>query len=115
MTNIQHVPGGALPIARRLDAVGWGVFFLWVGVALIAGFGWGVGLLGVGIITLGTQAARRSFGLAREGFWVLVGLLFVLAGAWEVLAVRHSLVPFVLIAAGLALLASGLRKGPSAA
>lgn len=113
MTNIQQVPDGSVPMARRVDAGGWGVLFLWVGVALIAGVGWGMGLLGVGLITLGTQVARRVLGLPREGFWVGIGLFFVVAGAWELLAVRRSLVPFVLITAGLALLVSTLRKARS--
>ena len=32
-------------IAERLDAVGWGLFFLWIGVALMFDFGWGVTLV----------------------------------------------------------------------
>jgi hypothetical protein len=42
------------------------MFFLWAGIALVAGLGWGVGLLGVGLITLGGQAVRRYLGLALE-------------------------------------------------
>jgi len=63
--------------ARKLAAIGWGLFFIWVGVALFAHLGWGVGLLGVGIITLGVQATRKYFGLKLEGFWIAVGFLFV--------------------------------------
>lgn len=47
---------------RKLDAVGWGLFFVWIGVALLLEVGWGIGLLGVGIITLGGQAGRRCLG-----------------------------------------------------
>ena len=43
---------------RTLDAVGWGVFFIWIGVAILADLGWGVGLIGVGLIILGALAAR---------------------------------------------------------
>lgn len=46
MTHVEHVPAGnPLIVAHRLDAVAWGLFFVWVGIALIAGFGWGLGLL----------------------------------------------------------------------
>ena len=111
MTHIEHVPGGSSPIiGKKLDAAAWGLFFVWVGVALIANLGWGLGLLGIGIITLGVQLARKYFGLAAEGFWVVVGLLFVVGGAWDILAVQVSLVPIVLIVAGAALLLSALRK-----
>ncbi len=45
--------------ADWLDAVGWGLFFIWIGVAFLADLGWGVGLIGVGVIIIGTSAAGR--------------------------------------------------------
>ncbi len=45
--------------AEWLDAVGWALFFIWTGVALLADLGWGVGLIGVGLIILGTSAFGR--------------------------------------------------------
>jgi hypothetical protein len=70
-------------LERKVDAAGWGVFFVWMGIALLADVGWGVGLLGVGIITLGGQLARRHFDVGLDGFWVVVGLLFLAGGVWE--------------------------------
>lgn len=93
-------------LAQKLDAAGWGLFFLWVGVALLLGFSWGVGLVGVAVITLAGQAARRHFGLGVQAFWVVVGLLFLVGGFWELYQVQVSLVPVLLIIAGIALLAS---------
>lgn len=49
-------------------------------------------------------------GLELETFWLVVALLFVLGGVWETLDVRFSLMPFILIAAGLSLLLSGMRR-----
>lgn len=110
MTHAGQVPAGnAVVVSKNLDAIAWGLFFIWVGVALTANVGWGLGLIGIGAITLAAQVARRYFGLAAEGFWVVVGLLFFLGGVWELLGVRFSLVPIVLIVAGLALLFS-VRK-----
>ena len=40
-------------MARKLDAVGWGLFFIWVGIAFLADLGWGVGLVGVGVLGVG--------------------------------------------------------------
>lgn len=97
-------------LTRKLDAAGWGLFFLWMGIALLADVGWGVGLLGVGIITLGGQAARQYFGIGLEGFWVVVGFLFLAGGFWELAAIQFSMVPFLLILAGMAVLASTFRK-----
>ena len=47
-------------IAKQVEAAGWGLFFIWVGVSLLMDFSWGVGLLGVSAIVLLGQAARRS-------------------------------------------------------
>lgn len=58
-------------LAQRLDAAGWGLFFIWVGISLLTGISWGVGLLGVAVITLGGQAARKYFGLGLEGLWLV--------------------------------------------
>lgn len=111
MTHVEHIPAGStLTVAHRLDAAAWGLFFIWVGVALVTNVGWGAGLLGVGVITLGVQVARRYFGLAAEGFWIVVGLLFVLGGLWELLGVQFSLAPIVSIVAGIALLLSAMRR-----
>ena len=93
-------------LTRKLEAVGWGLFFIWVGAALFAHLGWGVGLLGVGIITLGAQVARWYFALKLEGFWVVVGFLFMVNGIWELFRVQIGLVPILCIIAGFALLVS---------
>ena len=95
--------------ARQLDAVCWGAFFIWVGIALLADVGIGIGLLGVGIITLGGQFLRRTQALPLEGFWVVVGTLFLLGGLWEVFSVQVSLIPVFLIAAGVLLFVAALR------
>ena len=46
-------------MAGRLDAIGWGLFFIWIGVAFLADVGWGVGFIGVGLIILGSLVARE--------------------------------------------------------
>jgi hypothetical protein len=97
---------------RKLDAIGWGLFFIWVGIALLANLGWGIGLLGVGILILGGQMARKYMALRFETFWALVGALFVIGGVWELLSVRVSLIPILCIVAGVALLVSALVGKP---
>jgi hypothetical protein len=95
-------------VAKQIDATAWSLFFMWVGFAMLADLSWGVGLIGVGVITVGAQLARRMFHLAVEGFWLVVGILFLAGGLWERLAVRAEFVPVILIAAGAALLLSAL-------
>ena len=101
----------ARALHRRLEAAGWGLFFIWIGIALFGHVGWGVGLLGVGIITLGAQLARKCFALKWEGFWVAVGFLFVAGGIWKLFNVQLGLLPILCIVAGVALLVSTLIGG----
>ena len=96
--------------ARRLDAAGWGLFFIWVGVVLVARLGWGAALLGVGAITLAVQIARQFLKLGAEPFWIVVGVLFVAGGFAEFLALEFNLLPVLLIVAGLALVISSIRR-----
>ena len=108
MTVATMVGGHAT--AHKLDAVAWGLFFIWIGIAFLANFGWGIGLLGVGVLIMGMQAARKYVALALEMFWVVVGILFLLGGIWELLGVHVSLIPVVCIVAGIALLISALPQ-----
>ena len=108
MTNHAAVMEGGRAGARKLEAVSWGLFFVWIGIALLVDLGWGIGLLGVGVIILGTQMARKFMALQFETFWVVVGVLFVLGGVWELFSVRVGLIPILCIVAGVALLVSAL-------
>jgi len=93
-------------LSRRLDAVGWGLFFIWVGVSTLADLGWGIGLLGVAAVILLMQAVRRYVGRRLEPFWLVVGSAVLLGGIWELYRIEVSLVPVVLILVGGALLLS---------
>jgi len=93
----------------KLQALGWGLFFIWLAIALFAQIELGVALLGVGVITLGMQAVRSYAGLRLEGFWLVVGLGFVIGGVWQLIAQELPLVPIFLLIGGAALLLSVLR------
>jgi hypothetical protein len=66
--------------AAMIDSAGWGVFFIWVGIALVANVGWGVALLGTGIISLGAQGARSRFALKADRWGVAIGACLFVAG-----------------------------------
>jgi len=95
-------------LEKKLDVTGWGLFFVWIGIAFIANFGFAAGLIGVGVITLAAQAARKYFNLKLEGFWVVVGLLFVVGGLGELFEIKYQLVPILIIVAGLVMLTSSI-------
>ena len=96
-------------LADKLPAIGWSLFFIWIGIALLIKLDAGVSLLGVGVITLAVQTVRKYLNLKLEGFWVVIGLLFVVGGLWELFEPNLPLVPILLIAAGSALLGSAIR------
>ena len=90
--------------ARKLDAFGWGLFLIWLGIVLLAKAQTSVALLGIGIIMLGVQLARVVLKLRIEGFWFVAGLLFIIGALWQLANTRIPLVPILLIAAGVALI-----------
>jgi hypothetical protein len=93
----------------KFDAIGWALFFIWVGVAWLAGIGLGAGLLGVAAITLGMQGVRKIYGAPIERFWILVGMGFAAAGLWQWIDIQMPLAPFIFIAIGLAVLLRAVR------
>lgn len=97
---------------KKLDAAGWGLFFIWIGIALIAHIGWGTALLGVGIIILGAQAARKYCDLKWEGFWVAFGFFFVVSGICNFFNVHLGFFLILCFVVGIALLVSALGGKP---
>lgn len=97
-------------VAKRIDTASWGIFFLWMGYALLAGISIGLGFLGVGLIALVTQGVRKALGLSVEGFWVLVGFAFVVGGLWKLLALDLPLAPFALLGVGALLVAGAVVR-----
>ncbi len=106
----QGVTADQSEMARKLGSVGWALVFIWIGIAFLASISATVSLLVIGAITLGVQAARKSLGLLLEGFWIVVGLLFLAGGVWGLLGTDLPLLPILLVVAGVAILVSLFRK-----
>lgn len=96
--------------AHKIDALGWGAFFIWLGIVLLYEIGSGVALLGIGIIIWGGQLARLASSLDLEGFWAVVGSGFLLGGVWQLVETDLPLGPVVLILAGLAVILTALLR-----
>ncbi len=90
--------------ARQIDAVAWAVFFIWVGVAMLAQIAWGWFLVGVAVLILAAQLSRWLMGMEIERFWIACGTVFLAGGLWNVLELPWPLAPILLIAFGVALL-----------
>jgi hypothetical protein len=100
-------------LMAKIDATGWGLFFFWIGVALVASVGWGPALLGAGIISLGSQTARRLSCLAVDRWSLGFGACLSVAGLvqWLDIPVGKALlpawaVPAAFAALGIAILVS---------
>jgi hypothetical protein len=95
----------------RVGAIGWGLLFLWLGIALLANLGMGIGLIGSGIIVFGAQAARRFiFDLPFEATPLIIGVALVLGGFGKLVNGQVDLVPLVSLAAGAAILVHALTR-----
>jgi len=102
-------PGNRREGIKRITTIGWGLFFIWLGFVLMIKAGSGLILLGVGLISLGMQVARKYSGLDSDGFWIVVGILFVIVGVWEMFEVKMPLMSVFLIVIGGAFLVSTLK------
>ncbi len=85
---------------RQIDSAAWAVFFIWVGLVMLAGWPWDWFLIGVGVLILGTQIIRRQFSLKVEMFGIAIGLIILAAGVWGLFALPWPLMPIILIAMG---------------
>ncbi len=116
MSITETGQGNTRALVNKLDAVGWGLFLIWVGTAFLANVGWAVGLLGVGVIAIGAQLARKYFGIRIEWFGLMMGIAFVVCGAWELLKIHASipggLAPTLCVVAGIIILLSALLRKP---
>ena len=106
-----HVPGPRerRDSIKRITTIGWGLFFIWLGLVLMIKAGSGLILLGVGVISLGMQVARKYSGLDSDGFWIVVGILFVIVGIWEMFEISMPLMSVFLVVIGAVLLVSALK------
>jgi hypothetical protein len=93
----------------RLDALGWGLFFLMSGGALLVpALPNGSWLVGVGALFLGLSAVRFSVGLPVSGFGVVVGVVAVVAGSSAVAGIAVPWLALALVACGLAIVTGQL-------
>jgi hypothetical protein len=94
-------------LARRLNVTARGLFFIWLGVAVLAQLGWGWTLLGIGVIVLGEQAARWRLDLKLSTAWTIGGAIFLVGGLWQLIHIQFPLAPLLLILLGATIIWNG--------
>ncbi len=95
--------------AAKLPATGWGLLFIWIGIALLLKLPAGVILLGIGAITLLVQVARKYLNLRLQLFNIVIGLVFMIGGFWENYKPDSPLIPLSLIVVGAGILITVIR------
>ncbi len=100
-------------ISKRLDAIGWALFFIMMGCLWLVPKGnipeatW---LIGVGLIMLGINLARYLNGLKPIGFTLFLGILALGSGLFDLLGIDLPVFPILLILVGLNILRDKLRS-----
>ncbi len=95
--------------ARSVDSIGWALFFMWVGMALLAGFSWSVSLIGTAAIILavqGTLFVRRE---RLDVFMAAVGVVLLIGAVSDIYGSVWSLFPALLVVIGIVMLVDTVR------
>jgi len=96
--------------SRPLFLGAWGFFLIWIALVKAGRLGPGAGLIGTGVIIVAQQGARHLLSLSVEGLWLLAGTVLFGVGLWKISGADFSLLPFLLFAAGCALLVSAWKS-----
>ena len=92
---------------KRLDAIGWALFFIMIGGLMIAPEGSipeGTWLIGTGVIIFGMMLIRRLNGLDIQGFAIFLGTLALVSGLSSVFGLNIPIFPILLIIIGLSVI-----------
>lgn len=107
-------------LAEMLDATGWALFFIWIGIASFATLGWGIAFAGVGSLLLIAQLVRRYYALPISGPGLVFGTIFVVAGILQVFdiqlertSIANWIIPAIFIATGIAIFVSMWMRKPT--
>ena len=87
-------------ISKRLDALGWALFFIWLGVYLFLDIEQnGIFSLVLGIIIFFENALRKYLDAPTSKFWIIMSILFIVTGVLGFYNI--NLLPMLLILCGI--------------
>lgn len=94
-------------LSRRLEAIGWGLFLITIGMLWLAPAGIvpeGTWLIAAGVIMLGVNLVRYLNGIKLRGTSLLLGLLAIVFGLGELAGVQLPFVSILLIVFGASII-----------
>ncbi len=103
-------------LESRIDAIGWGTFFVMSGaMLLVPGLPDGSWVIGIGAILLSFSALRHALGLPVSTFGVICGVVALAAGVGEIAGLAVPWFALLLVVCGLAILIGELAPRPQRA
>ena len=105
---------GQKSLNKRFETIGWGAFFVLIGLDFFVPgtlLPYGIGVFGIGLILLGLNLARRLSGIHAPGFTTLLGVLALIEGGASIaralldIKIGFPLFAIFLIGSGLYVLA----------
>jgi hypothetical protein len=95
--------------ARSVDSIGWALFFMWVGIALLASFSWTVSLIGTAAIILAVQGTLFVRGERLDVFMAAVGVVLLIGAVSDIYGSVWSFFPALLVVIGIAMFVETVR------
>jgi hypothetical protein len=98
---------------KRLDQVGWALFLIMIGCLwLVPRFmvPQGAWLIGTGIIILGLTWVRHINDIIINKFWVVCGIVALVAGLSQFLGIKLPLFPILLVIVGVSIIVKPMMK-----
>ena len=110
-----HAASARDTLNRRLEEIGWGLFFLmiggiWLFPQTVPDGAW---LIGAGLILLGINTVRQLSGIAMSWFTIALGIVALAAGLFDVFGVKLSLFAVLFIVLGVGMIAAPLFRHSS--
>ena len=105
--NVTNREDNKRTLDKQLDAIGWGLFFIMIGVLWLLPEGtvpedtW---LIGMGAIIFSVNGIRYLYGIRIQGFWTVIGIIALTFGVSGVFSLDMSISQVVLIIFGISII-----------
>ncbi len=105
--NTKNLRAQKQAMDKRLESIGWALFFVMSGILLlmpeelVPGGAW---LIGTGLIILSFTGIRYLYRIKIEGFWFVMGILFLSFGLAEYFSLDLPILQILLILFGISII-----------
>ena len=105
--NVTNREDNKRTLDKQLDAIGWGLFFIIIGVLWLLPEGtvpedtW---LIGMGAIIFSVNSIRYLYGIRIQGFWTVIGILALTFGVSGVFSLDLPIFQVLLIVFGISII-----------